>query len=454
MLSRSSLRLRLLVLILLPLCVISVAAMGWRYSEARITAQEIFDRNLLIMGYAVARDVALSGGDTLAPATQEIFKSASGGDVFYHVYGPDGSFVTGYSSPPVTDLPVPVPNDPVQQYDARHQGEPVRVARLSELASIDEITGRTVVTVWQRLDHRDAFVRQTALQAGAVVLLLLASVAGLVMFGIGLGLRPLIELEEAIQKRSSADLSPILRQVPPETRGIVARLNSLFAQVTDAQAAQQRFVSLAAHQLRNPVAAIHTMAEATLNAQTIAESHARAETLVGETRAAMRLTNQLLAFERLKGAPPEFSDVDLVELVRGLVTQFAPRAIAAGVECSASLPDAPVICSGDAVLLKEAIANLVDNALVHGGATMGRLALEVRADGDGAVVMVENDGNRLSRAECARLFERFAQGDGSKGSGLGLSISRGIAELHGGRLRLVGENPVRFALEIPDVARG
>ena len=155
MILRGSLRLRLLALLLLPLAIISLFAMVWRYSEARTTAQEIFDRNLLLMGFAVARDVALSGGDTLAPSTQSVFKDASGGDVFYHVYGPDGSFVTGYSSPPVTDLSSPSSEEPIQQYDATHQGVPVRVARLYEETSVEGIDGTTVVTVWQRLDQRE-----------------------------------------------------------------------------------------------------------------------------------------------------------------------------------------------------------------------------------------------------------------------------------------------------------
>ena len=84
------------------------------------------------------------------------------------------------------------------------------------MASVDGIAGNTVVTVWQRLDQRDAFVQQTSQRAMVVVVLLLGSVAMLVLFGIGIGLRPLNELEDAIRKRSSSDLSPILRRVPRE----------------------------------------------------------------------------------------------------------------------------------------------------------------------------------------------------------------------------------------------
>lgn len=448
MILRGSLRLRLLALILLPLAVISLFAMLWRYSEARTTAQEIFDRNLLLMGFAVARDVALSGGDTLAPSTQAVFKDASGGDVFYHVYGPDGSFVTGYSSPPTTSLSSPSSDEPIQQYDATHQGVPVRVARLFEETSVDGIDGNTVVTVWQRLDQRDAFVQQTGRRAIAVVLLLLGSVAMLVLFGVGIGLRPLNELEDAIQKRSGADLSPILRQVPEETKGIVARLNSLFAKVTEAQEAQQRFVSLAAHQLRNPVAAIHTMAEATQNAQTLQESKSRADTLVEGTRNAVRLTNQLLSFERVKGGIPKFDVVDLSELLQSVAQTIAPKASRAGIDLEIVMENGPLSCHGDQTLLREALINLVENALLHGGKNISYIRVSVEKTASEIWLTVENDGNAIDPSDRQRIFDRFSQASHDTGAGLGLSIASEIAKLHSGALELDNLQPVRFILKI------
>ena len=449
-LPQHSLRLRLLIVLLAPLTVISVAAMWWRYEEARATAQEIFDRNLQITAFAVARDVALSGGDSLAPSTQALLKGASGGDVFYHVYGPDGSFVTGYSLPPVAG--VPDPQAAVQQYDARHQGQPVRVARLLEQTEIDGISGTVVVTVWQRLEQRDAFIRRAARQAGATMLLLLVSVAGLVLMGVGYGLRPLTELEDAIQKRSGSDLSPIARHVPVEIKGVVARLNSLFAQVTYAQEAQQRFVSLAAHQLRNPIAAMHTLAESTVSAKTEADMRTRATSILAETRAAKRLTDQLLSFERVKGSKPDMSTIPLHDLLKDVAEQFAPRAIQANVRFDFSAQ-----CGGDlhvradAVMLREAIFNLLDNALTHGGVDLSSIALstELSDDGQAMRVLVENDGQALSQAGASRLFERFAQGAESPGSGLGLSIAKSIAELHDGRLALECADPVRFVFVLP-----
>ena len=80
-------------------------------------------------------------------------------------------------------------------------------------------------------------------------------------FGVRLGLRPLKSLEEAISQRSGSDLRPIKREVPNEVTHIVQRLNELFEEVTKSQSKQERFISNAAHQLRNPIAGIHSLGE-------------------------------------------------------------------------------------------------------------------------------------------------------------------------------------------------
>lgn len=444
-----SLRLRLLVLILLPLTLVSVAAVTWRYVEAKKTAEEIFDRNLLMMSFAVARDVTLSEGDTLSAATNALFKEVSGEDVFYHIYGPDGSFVTGYSSPPIRPGQQPVENDQTQLYDAAHLGQPVRVARLSEQTVIDGISGQSVITVWQKLDQRDAFARGAAMRAGAIALLLLATVASLVFFGIRLGLKPLLDLEDAIQKRSSDDLSPIARRVPQETNGIVMRLNSLFEQVTAAQASKDRFISNAAHQLRNPIAAIHSMAQATQSAKDIDQARSRADALIAETRRTGRLTDQLLSLERLRGHTPKLEPLELGKIVQDEASRFASLILSRGLEFSVEIEKGETQILGNETLLKEAIANLLDNALSHGGDKMSYIRISLKASNSDLRLSVENDGNSFAQEPDKDLFNRFTQGSESDGSGLGLAIVKEIAIAHSGRVHIPKRKIALIQFELP-----
>ncbi len=446
---RSSLRMRLFVLILMPLLVVSSVAVFWRYNEAKQLAAEVFDRNLVMLTLAISRDVTLSEGDSLSETTSNLFKKASGGDVFYHVYGPDGSFVTGYSTPPVGTAEQDLPENTPVVFNAAHLGVAVRAVKLAEPTIVDGIVGQSVVTVWQKLDQRQSFARDLAMRSAALAGVLVLTVAGLVLFGIGLGLRPLIELERAIQKRSVDDLSPIERKVPQETKGIVRRLNALFDKVTDANQARDRFISNAAHQLRNPVAGIHAMAQATLNAESFEETKHRARELVDETRRTGRLTDQLLSLEQLAGRSPRFQRVDITELVTEIGQRNGPKILNAGLEFTVRVPEDALMVSGDPTLLNEAIQNLIDNAFDHGGKAMSFIAVQATADAETVKIAVENDGERIDEVLRETIFDRFSQGDQSEGTGLGLAITQEIARLNSGTVRLNGRETTIFEFEVP-----
>ena len=447
---QGSLRLRLLGLILVPLVVVSALMVAWRFNDARGTAEGIFDRNLIMLGLAVSRDVALSGGDTLSDTTANLFSEATGGPVFYHVYGPDGSFVTGYSSPPVRrpanvrlDLNTPV------LFDAVHQGEPVRAVSLAERVTIDGISGVSVVTVWQQLQPRLAFANRLAGRAVLVTASLLSTVAAVVFFGVALGLRPLKQLEQAIQRRSTTDLRPIDRQVPKEARGIVQRLNTLFKSLTEAKDARERLISNAAHQLRNPVAAIHTMAQAVETAKTLEDSQTRAGELVAETRQAMRLTQQLLSLEGVQGRPSQLVSCELNVFLKEYAARVGPRILDADVSFDVDIPKERVIAKFDETLMQEALTNLIDNALQHGGQRLDKIWLHLATDAEAVIVEVGNTGQSVPTAISEQVFERFTQGSESSGAGLGLAIVAEIVSLHGGTITLRSSGMTCFEIRLP-----
>ncbi|XXK30180.1 sensor histidine kinase [Rhodobacteraceae bacterium nBUS_24] len=445
----TSLRTRLLILILLPLLIVAFSATFWRYMEARKTAENIFDRQLIMLCLAVSRDVAYSGGDSLSVTTQNLFEQAAGGAIYYHVYGPDGSFVTGYSSPPVRDAAESLEHNIPFQFNARHLGRNVRAVSLAEPVIIGGISGVSVVTVWQELEPRQKFARNLALQAAFITALLVLTAASVVIFGVRLGLRPLGRLEAAIKTRSPSDIRPIERPVPIEARGIVSRLNILFQQLTEAQEARDRLISNAAHQLRNPVAAIHSMAQATLAAKSLSSSKERAMELVAETRRTVRLTNQMLSLERLRGVKHSLHLGDVNIAVKELTLRLAPKVLDRDVEFTVHVNKQALNAKFDPMLLNEAITNLVENALQHGGALLSEIIVSVTGSDGFVVIHVENDGDKIKQNEIEVCFDRFSQIGEHAGSGLGLAIVHEIAKIHKGEIRVATEPRMRFALSIP-----
>lgn len=439
----TSLRLRLFALILIPLVLMALLLGFWRVSVAQRTAEELFDRSLLAAALAISRDAAVSGGDLLQPLARELIHDASGGEVFYHATGPGGTYVTGYAYPPNLDH---VPDDPYAPFFSfgSYRDEDVRVLRITERITIQNLTGDTTVTVWQRLADRNAFANQLAVRAAMALGALLVTLALVVWFGVARGLRPLIDLQQAIAARSPGDLSQIKRPVPIETQGIVSTLNRLFSKLETTINAHQTFISDASHQLRNPVAAVQSMAESVRDAPTPAERDKRIDELVVAARSSARVTHQLLSMDRLhhQHTQTAFERINLSELVQNASADMGPFVLSRGVEFELDTPDTPLFIKGDAVFLTEAVKNLIDNALQHGGDVLGEVKVTLSNQKDRAIVTVSDDGKGLSPDHRDAAFGRFSQVGPSNGSGLGLAIVASVAEQHNG------------SLEIDDVAKG
>lgn len=432
-----SLRARLTVIILVPLVLISIFAGYWRFTVALQTTEALFDRTLLASSLAIARDVLVSGGDALSETTRDLIRDSSGGQIFYHVHGPDGVFITGYATPPVPPSDViPIRNKPVF-FQSVYRGQDVRVVRLREAGEVDGVSGFSTVTVWQDFASRDQFARALGLRAAVLMASLIVTVAAVVWFGISLGLRPLTDLQAAISRRSTEDLGLIRRPLPREVSGLVATLNSLFKQVSEAMESKDVFISNAAHQLRNPIAGVLSMAEAAHSGKTSEETERRTGELAEAARHLSRLATQLLSYERAQARANAVAaeDVELVALVQSVADRNAPRVLARDLELEFDAADSKTIAvRGDPVLLSEAIENLIDNALCHGGATLSHLCVRVSSDGAKAEVTISDDGRGIKAEDRAKAFDRFSQLQPGSGSGLGLSIVETIAKSHGGRV--------------------
>ena len=436
--TRQSLRARLILIILIPLLMISIVAATWQFRATAQRAENIFDRGLLSAALAISRDIAVSDGDALSPITRSLVNDTSGGVLFYHVYAPDGVFVTGYSTPPV--LPKTAPTDLAEPYyyNALYQREQVRVLRFQDVTTVSGVSGVFNITVWQSAQVRSSFVREVVSRSFAVIALLVFCVALVVWFGVGLGLRPLLDLEKAIAKRTPNDLESIRRPVPVEAQGLVNTLNALLNQVARRISSKDEFISNAAHQLRNPVAGVLALAEAVRTAPNEAALQKRSAELIEAAREASHLTNKLLSFERANGTDIAVSGetVDLGMLCTSVAESFVAQNPDCDTQLTCALPDHDLRIHGDPVMLREALLNLLTNAIVHGGPDVSFLHLRLSQHQNSAILEVEDNGCGIPKAKHAEALSRFGQAGNGPGSGLGLPIAAKVMQNHGGTLEI------------------
>lgn len=452
-----SLRARLTLVILIPLLLLACLFGGWAYFDAKASAAERFDRSLLSTALAISRDTAVSGGDALSEQTRDLLRDTSGGAVFYHVYAPDGVFVTGYATPPVPPATA-LTAEGQTYFDAVYQGEPVRALRFTQTMSIDGLTGPFTFSVWQNTDLLDGFVLGRTRPVFLIIASMIGALALIVRFGVRLGLYPLIDLENAIARRSATDLSPIRRAIPEEVSGIVGRINTLLGELNSTLQAKDIFISDAAHQLRNPIAGVLALAESVKTSKSPTDMRTRSEDLIEAARDTAALANNLLTLERARATPrpDSLSRFDAIAMVVEITQKFIKSVQAENVNFMVDLPRLPAIVHGDAILFEQAILNVLNNALAHGGPSLSRISLAASVRDANLLITIGDNGKGIADVDFDKALARFSQITPTSGSGLGLPITLAIAETFEGAIKLRSSNET-FEVELTfqlDLAHG
>ena len=305
---------------------------------------------------------------------------------------------------------------------------------LAPLAETGGAAGGGVVAVAASTDDVSDTLRRVHLFVLAAALAAAAAAATTLAVLMRRALSPLARLTRAaaeIERTGDARRRLPRPEGEDEIARLAATLNGMLAALERARDSERRFLADASHELRTPLTAL-------VGNVSFLARHGASEELVAElehdTRRLAALADDLLALSREEAAAAPTQVVRLDELARG----------ADGAELLAS---EPVAVQGDRAALERALANLVENARLHGA---GRIIVEVVARDGVASLTVADEGPGLREGEAERAFGRFWRGgDASGGSGLGLAIVRATAERHGGRAYADG---ARFTIELPALA--
>jgi two-component system sensor histidine kinase BaeS len=186
-------------------------------------------------------------------------------------------------------------------------------------------------------------------------------------------------------------------------------------------------LAILVHEVRSPVAALSAVAETV--ADLPADDSMRDE-LVRLALAASRSIERIVM--DLAVASVRMESLDAVALVRDAVASFAVR----GESVATEGDDAPLLVDADPVRLRQALDNLIANALAHGGSA-GAVAVRTTRSKDGIAIAVSDSGPGVAPDELERIFDLGVRLDAnSSGSGLGLAVSRAIVDAHGGSLEV------------------
>lgn len=428
-----SLRTQLLAKLTLPLVLVVIADAALSYAVAQYYANLTYDRWLLDSVKSLAQQVKSHKNQVtleLPPIAVEMFRWDDVDQTFFKVESQATGFLSGDKNLP--DQPAkPLNAEQPLFADAGFQGKRIRL--VSILAPLTNNNEAVVVSVAETLNKRRDMMSEILL---AVILpqILLLIVTGLhIWMGIRRGLSPLDELTKIISRRSARDLDPIPdSEVPLEVRTLIQTVNALLTRLATSMTAQRRFVENAAHQLRTPLAGLKIQAERALASDDPETVKLALKHIDVSADRVAHLSSQLLALARsesMSHSLSELTPLNLSQIARECCMDWVSKALENDMDLSFEAPSSTTI-TGNSMLLRELINNLLDNAIRY-GKSGGQINVIIETTPNTQLV-VEDNGPGIAANEADKVLERFYRIPGSRGEGcgLGLAIVKEIADLH------------------------
>ncbi|MFJ2993223.1 sensor histidine kinase [Pandoraea sp. NPDC087047] len=429
-----SLYLRLVIRMGAVLAFAVVAVLLGIWFSTRSAVDRAYDRWLLGSALQVAENTWYQNGEVNVDVPLAAFSALAPGDqIFYTVLDPDGRSVAGDS-----EFRPPIPWDQLADgpivVNGTYQEMPIRIAIVGRRMPVAAPHPWAVVALAHTQNARVRFTRGLAdntllITIATGVLTMLAA-----LWTLRQALAPLKQIEVAIRERDSNDLVPLAVTVPAETLALVGAINDFMRRLATSRALMRRVIGDAAHQLRTPVTALTAQAEMLTQTQDEAARATHIARIQKQARGLGGLIHQLINHAMVQHRAESVAPVpvDLNELLQTAMREtlsYATRDI----DVALHAPDEPCMIAGDALSLREAIKNVLMNALAYGAPH--RLHVEVSRVDDQWRLRFFDDGPGIPASEWQRVRTPFSsRADGREGASLGLAMVAEVIHAHGGQM--------------------
>jgi len=427
---RTSLKQRLLALVLAVITLVWLGATAFTFHEAREEFDEMLDAHLAQAASLLA-----------AQSSHEIDEIETEHAPLLHKYSLRVAFQVWENGRQLRLHSANAPQEHMTNKERGFSDSTFGGQRWRVFSTWNE-DGEYLIQVAERTDMREELARDIAGNLLRPLLISLPLLALLLWIAVLRGLRPLDKLTREVEQREPDNLAALdASTAPREVVPLIERLNRLFARIDASMQKERRFTADAAHELRTPVAAIKAQAQVARAASGEAERiHALDNAIIGCDRAA-HLIDQLLTLARVDTLDRSVAEpCRLRELATEMIATLAPAALEKSVRFELLASDEATV-RGNPGLLRVLLRNLLDNSMRHTppGTTV-RVSI---AHEPGAVCLsVSDNGPGIPKQERAKVLERFYRplGTQASGSGLGLSIVKRIAEVHDATLQILPAN--------------
>ncbi len=451
--ARGSLYTCLVLRIGLVLLVSGAALLVAIWMATQLAANEAYDRLLTGNALQIAENTWLRDdtGTVNVDLPLSAFMLTPGVQTFYTVLDPDGRAIAGDP-----DFKPAIPWKRLEEgpilFDAVYQGLPVRVAVLGRRLALDHPRPWAVVAVAQTRAARSSFAKNASGNAFIVIVAMGILTLIAATFTMYQTLSPLKAIEQAIARRDPNDLAPLAVEVPAEIHGLVSSINGFMQRLAHHQALMRRVIGDTAHQLRTPVAGLLSQMELISLQPDESKKQQHLARLRELTANLGHLIGQLIshAMVQHRGSSAMLEQVDLAELVRhelaDIVSNYGARNLDQ-LDLALTSPNTPCLIDCDPTTLREAVKNLIVNALQYGAPGLLHVAI-VDLPGHWRLDLID-DGPGIAPEDQERLRTPFAARGQKRGGGsLGISIVEQVMQSLGGELAFATDAAGYFVVRL------
>lgn len=441
-------RLRLLLATVFAVGAVVAMAAAWAFSTSAATAA--YDRLLLSAAVQIRDAIQVDQGRITASPPDSAFETlaqSTGDRFFFSVRAPDGQLLTGYSDLTAARSPQ---QDSTPIFGTRDfAGASMRTITLHRLIASPTVNGWCSIVVAQSLEARHSLVIRLMFKIGATIIFVGALGFAASLIAVRRALAPFDRIGRALVERRAQDTTPLQVDSPRETQALVGAINDALQRLHDRMSKLQSFTGIAAHQIRTPLAALSAQTELLLTDKTTSARVQRVDRLRKHIAALSRLTNQLLgqAMVSYRSERIPHQRVELIELLHQILRDAIPESLQRDLAIDFEPTEAFLHVEGDRVTLREALVNLVSNAVTHGAPSL--LRVRIMTDQSSVVVSVADDGPGIAPELWESAAQPFHLPRGEReGAGLGLAIVADVARAHRGELAFARTSDGLFEIRL------
>ena len=431
----NSLKSRLAWWIFLPTLIISGIDLVFTYNSTDEIASLVQEQLLKGSAKIISEQlVSIDGGYEISipPAAFELFSSEYKDHIFYSVRSKNGALISGNEE--LSAYPDALEVEQEKYFLTSIRGEPVRVIAYAHELPNSFSNDYAITQVAQTLYSHDAFKKDLFLLTMREHLILLFIVMMALLIAVRWTLSPLIQFGTKLLQRQPGSLEKLdEKNAPAELTPVIFAMNDYVARLDKTLSSYEQFVANTAHQLRTSFAIITSQINfghrnGALDPTQKEVLNAIQKTILQGTK----VINQLLvlaAVEQNRHDRQLASEINVAETITTVMEELAPIAQQKDIELGIDVIDGTILIGVPRYLLRELIANLVDNSIQHMKAA-GTVTISLYREDEYALLRVLDTGPGIPLSEQQKVFERFYRLDDSKpnSSGLGLSIVKEICD--------------------------